>query len=188
MKYRLVCFIGAALLAVLCAAAAAASNSGDANNGAPGASVLTALEPPSSASVATVHAQFHLLDIQKINDEEESFEFSGVLTLVWQDDRQRFDPAVQGVEEIVFNGAYQFNELAPAWYPQVILANASELQDMQGVLVRVQSDGTSSLVQTINATARSALNLRRYPFDSQRLQLVFQVLGFDEGEVANRIF
>lgn len=141
------------------------------------------LELPQGATPVVVKAQFHLLDIERINDDEEAFEFSGVLTLIWQDSRQAFDPLTVGAQEIVYNGSYQFNELAPAWYPQAILANAAEVQEMQGVLVRVQPDGTSKLVQTVNATARSALNLRRYPFDKQSLEIVFEVLGFDDSEV-----
>jgi hypothetical protein len=141
------------------------------------------LELPHSVGPVTVRAEFHLLDIQKIDDEDETFAFSGVLTLTWQDDRQRFDPAVEGVQEMVYNGDYQFNELAPAWYPQAMLANASEVQDMQGVVVRVAPDGTGRLVQPINAVARSALDLRRYPFDHQRLEAIFEILGFDDSEV-----
>ena len=47
------------------------------------------------------------------------------MTLTWRDARQAFDPAVAGVEEKVFQGAYQFNEIWPGWYPQVILVNES---------------------------------------------------------------
>lgn len=69
-------------------------------------------------------------------------------------------------------------------YPHVVLANAAEVQEVQGVLLRVKPDGTSKLVPSFNATARSALNLRRDPFDSQSLEMVFRILGFDDSEVA----
>jgi len=141
------------------------------------------LELPNDTRPVKVHGEFHLLDIQKINDEEETFEFSGVLTLTWQDRRQRFDPVAEGVEEMIYHGSYQFNELAPAWYPQAVLTNASEVQEIQGVLLRVRPDGTSRLIQTVNAVARSGLNLRKYPFDRQRLEAVFEILGFDASEV-----
>jgi len=141
------------------------------------------LELPDGESAVQVRVDFHLLDLQEINDALETFEFSGVLTLSWQDSRQAFDPVEVGVQEMVYNGSYQFNELAPAWYPQVILANALEVQAAQGVLVRVQPDGSSRLVQTINAVAKSHLDLHRYPFDKQQLNIVFEVLGFDDSEV-----
>ena len=167
-----------------CALAAPTDNSGAANIAVPVATLWSLLDLPHQARPVKVLAEFHLLDIQAINDEQETFEFSGVLTLSWRDGRQAFDPVAQGVQEMVYSGSYQFNELAPAWYPQAVLANAAELQEMQGVLVRVAPDGASRVVQTVNAVARSALDLRRYPFDGQRLEAVFEILGFDDSEVA----
>ena len=43
------------------------------------------------------------------------------------DPRQAFDPAVVGVDEKIFQGAYQVNELATGWFPQVVLVNVSGL-------------------------------------------------------------
>ncbi len=99
------------------------------------------------------------------------------------DERQAFDPAVAGTAEKFYQGDYQFNELAPSWYPQVVLTNVSGLDDRSAVLLRVKPDGHSTLVQTVNAIAKLQLDLRRIPFDSQRLDAVFEVFGFDTSEV-----
>lgn len=40
-----------------------------------------------------------------------------------------------------------------------------------------------TLIETLNAAAEADLNLRRYPFDRQRLDALFEVLGFDKGVV-----
>ena len=153
------------------------------NDGAD-ASQWSVFDLPPGPRPATVRASFHLLHINQIDDAAETFEFSGVLTLVWRDARQAFDPGQEGVGEKFYHGAFQFNELAPSWYPQVVLANASSSVEQQGVLLRVKPDGTSTLIQTINAVAKSPLNLRKYPFDQQRLEAIFQVLGFAASEVA----
>lgn len=142
-----------------------------------------ALDLPTRSGPVEVRASFHLLDLQHIDDEAETFEFSGILTLVWKDARQAFDPAKEGVPEKLYHGAYQFDELSPSWYPQVILANASQVPDTQGILLRVRPDGTCTLIQDLHAVAREELNLRRYPFDRQHLEAIFQVLGFNHGEV-----
>lgn len=112
---------------------------------------------------------FHLRSINWVDDETETFDFTGVLTLTWQDPRQVFDPEIEGIEKI-YQGTYQFNELSPAWYPQVVLANEVDLYEKDGVLLRVKPDGTSTLVETINAVVKTKLNLRRYPYDDQRLE------------------
>jgi len=146
-------------------------------------SVTSLLGPPSGDGPVVVRASFHLQDINEIDDEAETFQFTGVLTLTWQDVRQAFDPGQEQVEEKIYQGSYQFNELSPAWYPQVVLANESGLFEKHGTLLRVRPDGTSTLIETVNAVAEADLNMRRYPFDTQRLDAVFEVLGFESSEV-----
>ncbi|MBX3733079.1 MAG: hypothetical protein KF791_10840 [Verrucomicrobiae bacterium] len=141
------------------------------------------LAPPPQDGPVVVHARFDLHDINEVNDGSETFEFTGALTLEWQDPRQAFDPAVVGVEEKIFTGDYQFNELATGWYPQVVLANVSGLYQKTGVVLRVRPDGRSTLIETMNAAAESEFDMRRFPFDSQRLEAIFEVLGFDADQV-----
>ena len=141
------------------------------------------LGPPKEGGPEVVRASFEFHDIDEINEENETFEFTGVLTLRWQDKRQAFDPAVVGVGEKVYQGDYQFNELSPSWFPQVVLVNSSDSIEQQGVLLRVQPDGTQTLMVKLTAVAKTEFNLRRYPFDKQRLEAVFEVLGFDDSEV-----
>ncbi len=141
------------------------------------------LGPPRQVGPVVVRAGFALRDINEIDDVVETFEFSGVLTLIWNDPRQAFDPALAGVNEKVFQGSYQFNELATGWYPQVVLRNESGLFQKSGVVLRVQPDGTSTLIETITAAAESDFDMKWFPFDSQRLEIVFEVLGFDRNEI-----
>jgi len=144
------------------------------------------LGPPKGDGPVVVRASFQLRDINNIDDEAETFEFSGVLELTWRDERQAFDPAEAGIDEKVYQGAYQFNEISPGWFPQVVLVNESGLFEKHGVILRVQSDGTSTLMETVNAAAEADLDLRRYPFDRHRLDAVFEVLGADNTEVVLR--
>jgi hypothetical protein len=92
------------------------------------------------------------------------------------------------VNEKVFQGGYQFNELSTGWYPQVILVNESGgLYQQSGVVLRVRPDGTSTLIQTLNAAAEMELDMSRFPFDGHRLEAVFEVLGFDKDEVLLKV-
>ena len=141
------------------------------------------LGPPNAEGPVVVRATFQLRDINDIDDAAETFEFGGVLELVWRDERQAFDPEVAGVDEKIYQGAFQFNEISPSWYPQVVLVNESGLFQKHGVILRVQPDGTSKLIETINAAAEADLDLRRYPFDRHRLDATFEVLGTDDTEV-----
>ncbi len=141
------------------------------------------LGPPNNGSPVVVRAAFQFQDIDKIDEVAETFQFTGVLTLTWQDKRQAFDPDKEQVQEKIYQGHFQFNEVSPAWYPQVVLANESGMYEKHSMLLRVQPDGTSTLIETVNAIAKVDYRMRRYPFDSQRLDAVFEVLGFNSSEV-----
>lgn len=130
-----------------------------------------------------VHTAFHLIDINEIDDGKETFEFTGILSLKWTDSRLAFDPEEAGTKEKVYTGEFQFNEASPGWYPEVVLLNTAGLYETRGIVLRQGPDGTCHLVQTIYAAAESKLDLRRYPFDRQRLEAVFKVLGFGPEEV-----
>lgn len=145
------------------------------------------LSPPPGDTPSVVWASFEFRDINSIDDESETFEFTGVMTLRWLDSRLAFDPAMVGASELIYQGGYQFNELAAGWYPQVVLTNESGLYEKSGVVLRVMPDGTSTLIETINAIAKSEFNMRKYPFDSQDLHTRFQVLGFGRDAVELRV-
>ena len=141
------------------------------------------LGPPQDDGPVVVRASFELDDISAINDEEESFQFTGVLKLRWRDKRQAFNPDAAGVNEKVYQGDYQFNEISPGWFPQVVLVNGAGSYESQGVVLRVQPDGSQTLIEKISAVAKTELNFRLFPLDRQSLKAVFEILGFDNSEV-----
>ena len=142
---------------------------------------------PKKKGPVEVTVSFDLRDIDHIDDEAETFEFTGVLKLSWHDPRQTFDPIIEGIDEKIYQGNFQFNEVYSGWFPQLILVNESGLYEKHGVLLRVRSDGLLSLFETVNAVAKIDLDLRRYPIDQQRLYAVFHVLGFDSKEIVLRL-
>ena len=142
---------------------------------------------PQENSPVEVTVSFDLRDIDHIDDEAETFEFTGVLKSSWHDPRQAFDARAEGTDEKIYQGGFQFNELFSGWFPQLILVNESGMYEKHGVVLRVRSDGSLSLFETVNAVAKIDLDLRRYPVDQQRLQAVFHVLGFESKEITLRL-
>ncbi len=126
---------------------------------------------------------FYLSDISAIDDKAETFHVKGQLTMRWKDPRLAFDPASAGVPEKTYQGTFQFLEIFTGWWPQVVVANGVDTSEMAGVTLRVRPDGAVSLFQEIGVTARSPMNLRRYPFDRQQLRLIFESQAFLGTEV-----
>jgi len=141
------------------------------------------LGPPDADGPVTASLGFFLSDVNEVNEREETFEFEAILTLKWRDPRQAFDPGELGTDERTYQGNYQFSEVYNGWWPQLILANESGGYQSQAVLLRIAPDGTSTLVTEIHAVAEMPMELRRFPFDRQGFEAVFEVLGFGEDRV-----
>lgn len=138
--------------------------------------------PPGDRPVV-VKAGFMLYDITEIEESTETFEFEGALLLSWHDPRQAFDPGTEGVTERIYKGSYEYEELYGGWRPQAFLANESGAYDRQGIVLRIEPDGTAWYVEEIDAVAESPMDLRFFPFDEQTLQIHFKFLGYRMDEV-----
>jgi hypothetical protein len=142
--------------------------------------------PPVDGGPVVVDIGFLLSNINAINEEDETYDFEGVLSLHWQDSRLAFDPSETGYDQLYYQGSYQFSEVFNGWWPQVFLANEAGRFDREGVMLRVTPDGSVYYTEEIDAIAKSPLKLARYPFDQQRLVAIFEVLGFDKSQVILR--
>jgi len=103
--YRPTITVMTLVLILVCSTLMAAANSIAAAESDPPRTVSSGpflLAPPGEAGPVVVRASFYLYDVNEINDEMETFEFTGVLTFKWNDPRQAFDPTVAGVDEKVF--------------------------------------------------------------------------------------
>lgn len=141
------------------------------------------LGPPDTGEPTTVHVGFFLSDVTDVDEEREMFEFESVLTINWHDQRQAFDAEKVGVEELIYQGQYQFNEVFDGWWPQLVLANESGQFEKQGEVLKIKPDGSMTYIVEMDAVVKSQMNLHHFPFDSQRLEIIFKCLGFDPSEV-----
>lgn len=139
--------------------------------------------PPPVDGPVPVQVGLNLIDIIEIDDSHKTVEFEAILTLLWTDDRLRFDPLEVGTDEIVYQGDYQFSEIGTGWWPQLFLRNSAGSYERQGILLRVRPDGAVRYEEEIRATAEVEMDLRRIPFDVQEFVLIFEPLGFDASEV-----
>ncbi len=138
---------------------------------------------PTPGTPTVVKLDFDLEGINFVSSIDETFEFTGVLTLTWKDPRVAFDPKELGVSEILYQGDYQFNEVATGWYPQVVLVNEAGAFQKNGVQLRVLPDGTSILKEKLTAVAELDFDMHAFPFDSHHLDAVFMILGHESDEI-----
>ena len=148
-----------------------------------GASFLLGPPDESAGGPTNVSVGVFVSDVNAVSEQQETFEFEATLTLKWRDPRQAFDPAEAGVSEKVYQGGYQFSEVYDGWWPQLILANESGQFETQGVFLRIEPEGSLTLIQEFNAVAEMPMQLRRFPFDRQHFEAIFEVLGLGPDRV-----
>ena len=143
--------------------------------------------PPLGDGPVVIDIGFMVSNINAIYEEDETYDFEGVLSMHWKDARLAFDPAETGYDQRYYQGEYQFNEVFNGWWPQIFLANEAGRFDREGVMLRVTPDGNVYYTEEIDAIAKSHLKLARYPFDRQQLVAIFEVLGLNKDQVVLRV-
>jgi len=138
--------------------------------------------PPGSGPLE-IEAFFFLSDINYINEQDETFEIKGSLELTWVDSRQAFDSVSEGTNYKLYQGPYQFLEVYEGWWPQLVAANGVGNIPLQGISLKNLHNGRMVLIQEIAATLKSSMNLRKYPFDKQQLQIMLEPLSFNSSEI-----
>ena len=130
--------------------------------------VAPAASPTSSTVVRVALAIRNLVAIDEV---KESWQVTGLLIAKWSDPSLRYRPSGRG----------QFHRNLPdsTWKPSLEFTNEDKPTDFRLVDFYVEPDGTVVYTQSFNATLSTDLDLRRFPFDSQRLPLVVQTRGED---------
>lgn len=137
--------------------------------------------PPDPDGRTAVHAGFFIKDIKDIDAVQSSYWFRGVLTFSWCDPRLAFDPATEGGDERTFFGAEVYAE--PIWRGRGFLVNLVGDAEETARVLHIRYDGTASGSANMSARLASNFDLRRFPFDDQRLILEIESYVWDEGQV-----
>jgi hypothetical protein len=134
-------------------------------------------DPPGPAPFP-VSIGLYVADVPDLDEDEKTFAFEATLSLHWRDARLAFDPAAEGTGERVWQGDYQFAEVFPGWWPQLVLRNEAGQYERQSVTLRVRPDGSVSYEERLQAVAEANLDLHAVPFDRQVYEMVFALAGF----------
>lgn len=89
--------------------AAQINNPNDSNPASTNTNPALLLGPPTANDPVVVRAAFQLQDITEIDDEAEKFQFTGILSLIWQDKRQAFGGIVHQTKNVVFGNSNAAN-------------------------------------------------------------------------------
>ena len=124
--------------------------------------------PPSKPPVE-VTVGFFLANLSGAAERSETFEADLYLTFRWYDPRLAFD----GTEPKRFLEEAAVDQLQKMWWPQLEFVNTGA-PDVANRALDIAPDGSVSYKLAVTATFRSDLDLRRFPFDRETLEVRIQ--------------
>jgi hypothetical protein len=124
--------------------------------------------PPGKQPVE-VAAGFFLSNLSGAAERSETFEADLYLIFRWHDPRLAFD----GTEPQRFLEDAAVEQLKAVWWPQIEFINTGQ-PDIANRALEIAPDGSVSYILSVTATFRSDLDLRRFPFDCETLEVRIQ--------------
>jgi hypothetical protein len=139
------------------------------NLGAVQSENLVSQRPPGEGPTK-IEISFYLIDLMKVIDADETFEADIFFIARWRDSR------LAGAQERIL-------PISEIWTPNILVFNKRSVSIDLPNIVTVQKNGTVVYRQRLTGTFASQLDLHRFPFDSQTLQVQLVNYGMDLEEV-----
>ena len=125
------------------------------------------LQPPNQADgkPLDVVIGLHVVNLAAIDEVSEQFQLNSYMFAQWIDQRLAFTP--QGPQDRM--RSYRPGQV---WTPQLEMINAAAPRSRDEVSIMVSPDGTVRYAERLLVRLSSRFELRRFPFDSQRLVII----------------
>ncbi|MEJ2745589.1 MAG: hypothetical protein P8123_07905 [bacterium] len=136
--------------------------------------------PPDPLPVR-VETSFYLLNLTFVNERTETFDADVYLDFQWRDPRLAFTPKTKNGKKIYYEKEAE-EKIEEIWWPEIEFVNAATPQITNRTL-EIHPDGTVEYHLGVSATFSTKLNLRRFPFDKQDLQIRLQSFLWDKNSV-----
>ena len=121
--------------------------------------------------------------LREIDAVRDDFRFRGYVRATWCDPRLAFEPVAGVRPERVFAGPEAEQELGRIWSPTGFPVNSvGDFSILERVL-RIQADGTVLNDLNFSALLSADYDLRRFPFDSQLLELQIESFRWNRDDL-----
>jgi len=150
--------------------------------------------PPGDAPLE-VSMGFNLVNISDVNEKDETMDFEGAIYLEWMDPRLGYEPAQFGMTDDwvpgdysrtprhIHQGDFAVKETFQGWWPSVVIPNGIGNRSISNMAIRIWPDGHVAYSETFFAKVEVPMDLRKFPFDVQELEIFFHPFVYQRDEV-----
>jgi hypothetical protein len=122
---------------------------------------------PTSEKPTEVAVGLYLIDFDEFDEKNEYFKLDGYLFLTWKDKRLAFNPSQTRANNKVYN-------LGEIWSPNARFLNIEHEREPAYTQLKVKLDGTVYYKERFTGQFNSEMTLKRFPFDSQKIELILE--------------
>jgi Neurotransmitter-gated ion-channel ligand binding domain/Neurotransmitter-gated ion-channel transmembrane region len=124
------------------------------------------LQPPfEDRKPIDVAIGLHIVNLAAIDEVDEQFQMDAYLFARWTDKRLAYSP--EGPQDQIRNFA-----MGQIWVPQLEMINAAAPRERDEISITVSPDGNVNYAERLVVKLSSRFELRRFPFDQQRLLVI----------------
>lgn len=125
----------------------------------------------------TVRAALAYGDVRSFDDQDGKFNATVALRLIWSSPDLRYTASAKGEKYKEFSSWEADSKIATIWVPRIRFTNLEgELKHVDRNL-RIFPDGTVELITRATGTFRTPVNISRFPYDRQGLDVEMAVHG-----------
>ena len=144
---------------------------------------MAATAPPNREGPTRADVSLFVLAVDQIAPSSNSFRFEGYGGLIWCDPRQAFDPEAAGRQFIRIGGEDARRRLEEMWWPGLFLPTQFGQPELTLQRLRIFADGTIEFSAKINTRLMARYDFRRFPLDTQKLEIVLQAGRSNAGDL-----
>lgn len=175
ISLRLVPLALVAFLLQLCVFVSAAYSQTEVQNLSPAEaciapSMRTHIRPDPDGTPTVVRTGIRIVDIDEINDVDQSITIDLAIRRVWTDER------LLGLEGCRI-------PIGSVWFPELLVVNSGRLFERWPESVTVGAGGEITYLQRISGSLASYHTLHDFPFDTQSIEIGFVVLDYEPSEL-----
>lgn len=132
--------------------------------------------PQNQKKPVEVSVGIYITNFANIDQTNETFDLVGYLLATWKDERLAFNPKEAGED----TKSYSLQEI---WHPLIEMVNAKDFSNKNNTDITVQPDGTVYYQENFKVTLSSTLDFKKFPLDSQQLQVLIESFKYDANQV-----
>ncbi len=138
---------------------------------------------PNADGPTLVAVAFVVKDLSGIDAVRDDYAFVGYVRTTWCDPRLAFDPVEAGTDERVSFGPKAEEASQGMWMPSGFPVDRVGRMDLNDEVLRVGHDGTVERDFNLSLRIAADFDLRRFPFDRQRLELAVESFLWTEDDL-----